>query len=70
MRGGGGEHADKRALADPLWHCEPLDQALCTRLTVSMQNRYQNETRRLYSVYEEQLKDKDWLVGNKYSVRA
>ncbi|SCV73388.1 BQ2448_7314 [Microbotryum intermedium] len=32
-------------------------------------NRYQNETKRLYSVYEQHLsEDNEYLVGNKYSI--
>jgi len=31
-------------------------------------NRYQNETRRLYSVLETRLENREYLVGNKYSI--
>lgn len=39
-----------------------------TEMIPYAQNRYQNETYRLYSVLEEQLKNHEWLAGDEYTI--
>lgn len=39
-----------------------------TEMIPYAQNRYQNETRRLYSVLDERLKDHEWLAADEYTI--